>query len=294
MNPNNLKALQLYETIKRNAGCTTRTVESVVWNDLRLFAEYIGDKEFQDVTMLDAENFFTYCFAERNNTAETVSRKQSSLNTFYETMIRREYFDMKNPLGKIDKIKFDPKPRGYLSKSEFRQLVQYLQNVNDLRGIAYVLLSYSSACRISEIRQLNRDSLDYSKLRFKVLGKGNRYRHCVFSEEAGQAVQKYLSTRNDDDPAMFLSREHKRWSKESIERFIRKAAKSAGIKQRVFPHLIRHARAMHMLEDGMPLNEIQKILGHKNIGTTQIYAVMSLDQAQKSVNELDKKNKWLE
>lgn len=136
INPENLRLLKIYETIKRNAGCTEKTIESVIWTDLRLFAEYIEPKVFQDVQMLDIEEFFTYCFTERQNIAETVSRKQSSLNTFYETMIRREYFNIKNPLGKIDKIKFDPKPRGYLSKQELKQLIQYLQNISDLRGIA--------------------------------------------------------------------------------------------------------------------------------------------------------------
>ena len=93
---------------------------------------------------------------------------------------------------------------------------------------------------------------------------------------------------------MFLSRENNRWGKESIERYLKNTAKAAGIIQKVFPHLLRHTRAMHMLEDGVPLNEIQKVLGHKSIGTTQIYAVMSLEQARRSVNEFDKNNKWLE
>ena len=294
VNPHNLKILQLYESIKRTAGCTKKSIDAIIWNDLRLFAEYLDDKNFEEATTLDVEGFFSYCLNERNNELETLARKQTSLNAFYKTMIRKEYFNIKNPLDKIDPIKHNSKPRGYLTKQEFKQLIKYLQDKNDLRGLAYVLLSYSSGCRISEIRQLNRDSLDYDKLQFQVLGKGERYRTCVFSQEAGEAVKRYLETRTDDNPALFLSREHNRWGKESIERFLRKAAQEAGIKQRVFPHLLRHTRAMHLLEDGVPLNEIQKILGHKNIGTTQIYAVMSIEQAQKTVNAIDAACRWLE
>lgn len=294
MNQHNQQILKLYESIKRTAGCTKRSIEAIIWNDLRLFAEYLGDKDFEEATTLDVEGFFSYCLSERKNELETVSRKQTSLNAFYKTMIRKEYFNIKNPLDKIDPIKHNSKPRGYLTKQEFKQLIKYLQDKNDLRGLAYVLLSYSSGCRISEIRQLNRDSLDYDKLQFQVLGKGERYRTCVFSQEAGEAVKRYLETRTDDNPALFLSREHNRWGKESIERFLRKAAQEAGIKQRVFPHLLRHTRAMHLLEDGVSIYEIQKILGHSSIASTQIYAKMSLDQAQASVERFDNQNKWLE
>lgn len=294
MNPHNLKILRLYESLKRTAGCTKKSIDAIVWNDLRLFAEYLGDKKFEEATTLDVEGFFSYCLNERNNELETLARKQTSLNSFYKTMIKKEYFNIKNPLAKIDPIRYKSKPRGYLTKSEFKQLIDYLQSQNDLRGLAYVLLSYSSACRINEIRQLNRDSLDYDKLQFTVLGKGERYRICIFSKEAGEAVKQYLATRKDDNPALFLSREQQRWSKEAIERYLKKVAQEAGIKQRVFPHLLRHTRAMHLLQDGVPLDIIQKILGHRNIGTTQIYAAMSIEQAQQSVNEIDALNKWLD
>ena len=219
MNPENLKYLKIYETIKRNAGCTPKSIDAIIWTDLKLFAEWLRDKPLQEVITLDIEKFFTYCRTERKNEPETVSRKQSSLNTFYETMIKREYFNIKNPLNKIEKIKFNSKPRSYLSKSELKQLLQYLKDKKDLRGIAYVLLTYSSGCRVSEIVRLNRNDLDYNRYQFKVLGKGLRYRNCIFSKEAGKAIKQYLATRSDDNPAMFLSRERNRWSKESIERF---------------------------------------------------------------------------
>ena len=294
MNQENLKYLRLYETIKRNMGCTPKSIEAIIWTDLRLFAEFLGEKPFYDVTTQDVEEFFTYCFNERGNCVETVSRKQSSLNTFYDTMIKREYFHMKNPLDKIDAIKFDVKPREYLTKEEFKTYVRYLQRINDLRGLAYVMLTYSSACRISEILGLNRDSLDYQLKRFKVLGKGQKYRYCIFSKEAGEVVKKYLATRKDNNPALFYSRNHQRWAKESAERFVRNSIKAAGITKRITPHCLRHTRAMHLLEDGVSIYEIQKILGHSSIASTQIYAKMSLDQAQASVERFDNQNKWLE
>lgn len=294
MNAENLKLLRLYETIKRNQGCTKETIKAIIWNDLRLFAEYLREKPFQSATMQDIEDFFTNCFMERENGSETVSRKQSSINTFYEIMIKREYFDMKNPLDKIDKIKFSPKPREHLSKDEFKAYIKYLQGLDDLRGLAYVLLSYSSGCRIKEIIGLNRDSLDYNMLRFKVFGKRDRFRYCIFSKEAGQTIKDYLTTRTDDHPALFYSRNHNRWSKETAERYVRNTISAAGITKHITPHCLRHTRAMHLLNDGVPLDRIQKILGHKSISTTQIYAKLAIEQAQQTATEFDQMNKWLE
>jgi len=86
---------------------------------------------------------------------------------------------------------------------------------------------------------------------------------------------------------LFISREKNRWSKKSIQDYVKKVGKQAGVEKNVHPHIFRHSRAMHLLQDGMPMEVIQKLLGHANISTTQIYARLSLEEVQKDIDRID-------
>ena len=87
MNQENLKYLRLYETIKRNMGCTPKSIEAIIWTDLRLFAEFLGEKPFYLATMQDVEEFFTYCFNERHNGAEYEIQKILGHSSIASTQI---------------------------------------------------------------------------------------------------------------------------------------------------------------------------------------------------------------
>lgn len=264
---------------------TEKTVKGYEW-DLNVFLEYIKDKNLEDITHIDIENFLFYCQDDRNNGNDALIRKYNTLNGMYETLIRKDYIEgIKNPMYKVDKIKSrDSKVKDYLTKDEIKQLFDYVESKNDLRGLSYLTLIYSSAARISEIWQLNRDDLDFENRQFLVLGKGQVERICIFSEYAKEATLEYLASRKDNLKPLYISREGKRWAKSTIQQYIRKITAEAGIKKHITPHSLRHSILTNLRLEGVSIEDLQLLAGHKNIQTTQ--------KQYTHVGLLDVKNKF--
>ncbi|MFT9495834.1 tyrosine-type recombinase/integrase [Anaerosolibacter sp.] len=288
MNKDNEKLLKRYELICRNKGLTVESIKAFCKSDLPLFMRFIDDKPLVEVNHIDVEDFFDYCINERSNGDQAISRKFAALNSFFRTMIKKDYLDMKNPLDKLDKIKVRKKVRGHLTEEEVHRLMDYIENKKDYRGAALVALFYSSGCRLSEIWQQDRNSLDFEKRQFKVIGKGEKERMVIFSEDAKQKIFRYLDSRKDDHNALFVSRGNRRYSKKSIQDYVKKTSRAAGIEKNMHPHIFRHSIAMNLLAKGYPLEYIQLLLGHENISTTQVYAHGNIQDIQSKIDEFHK------
>lgn len=284
----NFKILKIYKGICKNRGLTEKSIIHMCDIDMRLFLEFIGDKPFVDVTHVDVEDFLTHCSTVRNNLPQSLARKYTSLCSFFKTAIRQELVPIyKNPLDKVDKPKYRQKVREHLTLEEYQQLLDYVDSIGDLRGGALISFFFSSACRLTEGWQQNRDNLDYIKRQFKVLGKGDKERICVFSQDAKERILKYLESRADNNPALFRSRMGNRWSPRAIQKYLKDAGVKAGLTKNVHPHLFRHTRAMALLRQDVPLDKIQKLLGHASIATTQIYAHNNIEDVQELIDRLD-------
>lgn len=284
MNEENERLLKRYLMICQNRGLTRKTIDGFSV-DMKVFLRWLGDKNIKEVTHDDCDNFLFYCQETRNNGDQALARKFTTLNSFFKTMIKKDYLD-KNPMDKLDKVKIRKKQRGHLTDNEMQQVFDYLESINDLRGLALFSLLFSSGIRLSELYQLNRDSLDFENRRFKVLGKGDKERICIFSEYAKQNILNYLGSRADNLEPLFISREQNRLSKRAIQRIVKLSVYRSGLTQEITPHCIRHSCAMSLLKKGVPLNIIQVVLGHENIATTQIYAHNNIDDAQRIVDAL--------
>lgn len=150
-------------------------------------------------------------------------------------------------------------------------------DLKSLRDKAIFELLFSTGLRVSELCSLSRD-IDLSADSFSVRGKGDKIRVVFLSDEARQAVKRYLDKRSDIDDALFvrLNRESARGGdlkldKRSIARIVKERAIEAGISKKVTPHVIRHCFATDLLGNGADLRSVQMLLGHANINTTQIY-----------------------
>lgn len=286
-NNENQQILRRYKMHCKSKGLTEESLKAICGNDLRLFVNYIGIKSLSDVTHLDVQDFLLYCDEERGNGDEALARKFNSINVFFKTLIKQEILEVKNPIDKLEKPKVRKKQRGYLTEIEYKQILRYLDNANNLRDAALISFFYSSGCRLSEVHQQNRSNLDFESRRFKVIGKGQKERVCIFSRDAVNRIRKYLDIRTDDNEALFMSKQGNKLAKKSIQDAVKKAGKRAKLNKNVHPHLFRHTRAMHLLQKGANLETIQRLLGHENISTTQIYAHMNMDMVQNEISVLD-------
>ncbi len=170
-----------------------------------------------------------------------------------------------------------------------------LSTESGLRDRAIIELLYSGGLRVSELINLNRDSINLERREFMVRGKGGKDRPIFISESAADRVAEYLGERNDSLPALFLnnsknlqsvdtSGNYRRLTPRSVERIVQKYARLAGITKHVSPHTLRHSFATDLLMNGADLRSVQSLLGHADVSTTQIYTHVT-DQHLKEVHD---------
>jgi site-specific recombinase XerD len=157
-----------------------------------------------------------------------------------------------------------------------------LSTESGLRDRAIIELLYSGGLRVSELVNLNRDSINLAKKEFMVRGKGSKDRPIFISDACAERLADYLDARTDSLPALFLnnsrntqavdtSGDYRRITARSIERIVEKYARMAGITKHVSPHTLRHSFATDLLMNGADIRAVQSLLGHADISTIQIY-----------------------
>ena len=144
----------------------------------------------------------------------------------------------------------------------------------------------STGCRISEICRANRTDLDLSKGECLVHGKGNKERIVYLNETAVMLVSRYLESRNDSSQALFIGKRTERMTPGGIRALLKKLEKQAGITN-VHPQRFRRTLATHLIDHGMPIQEVSRLLGHENINTTMTYVYVSNAAVKKSFEKYD-------
>lgn len=163
--------------------------------------------------------------------------------------------------------KREEKRRGFLTPEEVDAMIE---NASSLRNKVVISLFYASGIRLSELIQLDRDSI-YDR-EFTVVGKGNKARTCFIDRRTEELIREYLATRTDDCPALIISAKYKaRMTPTNVQLLIRNSARRAGIEKKVFPHLLRHSFATDFIRKGGNIRYLSPLLGHASINTTLIY-----------------------
>lgn len=197
---------------------------------------------------------------------------------------------------RIELPKINRKQVGFLNEDELKRLFSTLKSDNliSLRDRAIIGLLYSSGLRVSELANLNRDTINLERREFMVRGKGQKDRPVFIGEDAATLVQSYISARADNLRPLFIrygggeqldnSGDFGRLTPRSIQRIVSHYARMAGITKKVSPHTLRHSFATGLLMHGADLRSVQSMLGHSNISTTQIYTHIT-DAHLKDVHE---------
>lgn len=201
----------------------------------------------------------------------TVDNVRRILSSFFN-WLEDEGYIIKSPAKRIRKIKTTTVVKEAYSDEEIEKIREACK---DIRDLAIVDLLISTGMRIGELVQLNRDDVDFVERECIVLGKGDKERVVYFDVRAKLHLQLYLDTRTDSHKALFvgLRAPHERVTINNIELRIRNIGKEVGIKK-CHPHKFRRTMATVAIDKGMPIEQVQKLLGHEKIDTTLQYAMV--------------------
>ena len=193
------------------------------------------------------------------------------ISTFF-TWLENENYISKSPARRIHKIKTGKIVKEVYSDETIEIIRQKAGNIRDKAIVNFLI---STGVRVGELVLINRNSIDFDKRECVVLGKGNKQRKVYFDAQTKILLQNYLKSRNDANAALFVSLNgrHQRLQISGVEIMLRKIGKSLGIKK-VHPHKFRRTLATKAIDKGMPIEQVQHLLGHTKIDTTLEYAMV--------------------
>ena len=202
----------------------------------------------------------------------TIDNMRRIFSSFFAWLEDEDYI-AKSPVRRIHKVKTDSLVKEVLSDEQLEQLRDSCTNKRDL---ALIDILSSTGIRVGELVKLNREDIDFHERQCVVFGKGNKERVVYFNARTKLHLQQYLDERTDDNPALFVSLHspHTRLTISGVEVRIRELGKSLSM-PKVHPHKFRRTLATMAIDKGMPIEQVQRLLGHVRIDTTLHYAIVN-------------------
>lgn len=214
----------------------------------------------------------------------TVNRKLSSLRSFFKFLFKKGYIK-KHPAEAIFSPKLEKDLPHFLTVDETFRLLEAPQGNTPLarRDRAILELLYATGMRVSELAGLDLGQVDLKQGFIRVYGKGRKERLAFIGEKAKEALQAYLKARSRlahtlKEQALFLNARGGRLSPRSIERIVKKYGQLSGMYKNIYPHMLRHSFATHLLNQGADLRAVQELLGHVSLSTTQKYTHITVEK----------------
>lgn len=261
---------QFLEHLEIEKGRSLKTVE----NYDRYLTDFFTFSKINTVKQIDDDRIREWRLAlnRRGLKKNTQNYHLIALRTFLKHLSWRGV-DSLAP-NRIELAKTGARELDLISTTELGRLLNAPNGKDEksLRDKAILELFFSTGLRVSELCSLDRDSFDLKQDEFSVRGKGEKVRLVFLSPAAREALQNYLTKRQDlTGEALFVNKDGDRLTPRSVERLIKIYALKAGISKKVTPHIIRHSFATDLLQNGADIRSVQALLGHANIATTQIY-----------------------
>jgi len=271
----------MYLTVKKLDGLSKKTLYNYKLH-LQRFHEYVL-KPVNFITTTDIRIYLAQI--SKNKKQSTLSTEVSILKSFFGWMHDEEIIE-KNPMKKIKQPKVSKRLRSALTIEEVELLRDACKTT---RQRALLETLYSTACRLDEIVKLNKDDISFNTMSARVVGKGDKERIVYLSSKSKIYLEKYFHERIDSNEALFVTSRipFKRLGGRSIQREINNLGKLARIEKSIHPHILRHSFATHALQSGMTLDTIQRILGHTDPSTTQIYSELNDSTVQQEYKKLN-------
>ena len=253
------------------------------FRDIKQFFEFVKKSNKNKVDKVFFYEYLIYLQKDLNLTFRSINRKISSIKKFISFLEKEKYIKY-NPIVDISHYKIPKKTPEFLNFEEIEQFLNFDDKKasveKNLRDKAIVELLYSTGLRVSELVSLNIEDLDFENNLIKVVGKGKKERIVIFGNTAKEKIKRYLDLRSSKvkKGPLFVNLKGKRLTSRAVQLIIKERAVKCGILKNVTPHVLRHTFATHLLNQGMDIRLIQKLLGHSRLSTTQIYTQVGIDK----------------
>lgn len=270
------RLIKTYIVVRRMEGLSETTLANY-YKTLRLFMLEMR-KPLAEITANDIR-LYLYGYQERRGVSNrSLNAVRTAICTFFRWAASEKYIPC-SPVEPIKPIKFEVRPRKAVTQIELEML---RRGCRDARELAILETLYSTGCRVSELTGILLSDIDWPTRTVHLLGKGKKHRSSYLNSKAEVAIREYLSRRRHASVYLFCNdRGGGPMQKGNVERMMRGIAQRAGLGGRgISPHVLRHTTATQAIQSGMPVEDIQQLLGHSSIATTMIYAEVSQDNVR--------------
>lgn len=266
----NSKLLELFISAKRIEGCSEKSLKYYKIVIENMFTSL--KTAIRDLTTSDLRTYLAHYQQERKSSKVTIDNMRRIFSSFFGWLEDEDYI-LKSPVRRIHKIKTDKTIKETFSDEGLELLRDACDEIRDL---AMIDLLASTGMRVGELVRLNREDINFYERECLVFGKGNSERIVYFDARTKIHLINYLDSREDDNPALFvsLSSPHDRLLIGGVETRLRQLGEKADL-NKVHPHKFRRTLATRAIDKGMPIEQVQHLLGHVKIDTTMHYAMVN-------------------
>ena len=268
-NKTKLNLVELFLVAKRIEGCSEKSLK---YYNTTISSMLSGvGKEIKHIETSDIRDYLTEYQKRKHSSRVTIDNIRRILSSFFSWLEDEDYI-LKSPVRRIHKVKAASNIKETYS-DEALELMR--DNCTELRDLAMIDMLASTGMRVGEMVLLNREDIDFNERECIVFGKGSKERVVYFDARTKIHLKNYLKSRTDGNPALFVSLKepHERLKIGGIEVRLREFGKRLGL-QKVHPHKFRRTLATMAIDKGMPIEQLQQLLGHRKIDTTLQYAMV--------------------
>lgn len=266
----NEEYLKIFLDAKKIEGCSERTLDYYE-KTIRHLLSYVSTSLRKIST--DEIRSYLVAYQKINNCGKvTIDNIRRNISSFFSWLEEEDYI-LKSPMRRIHKIKAKTVVKEIISDEVIEKL---RDECHEKRDLAIIDILYSTGMRVGELVNLNIDDIDFEQRECVVFGKGEKERRVYFDAKTKIHLKEYIESRRDNNPALFvtLNAPHNRLRISGVEIRLRNLGKRLGF-SRIHPHKFRRTMATRAIDKGMPIEQVQKILGHSQIDTTMQYAIVN-------------------
>jgi integrase/recombinase XerC len=270
-----------YLAVEKNYSGHTVINYKIDLKEFEAFLQSQGGRDIKDIDYFLLRKFLSF-LSERKLSKRSLSRKISTLKSFFKFMVKEEEVSS-NPASSLIYPKLDKPLPNFLTEEDTKRVMDVRSDggLMDLRDRAIVEFLYSTGARVSEMVNLKINDLDMISGIAKVMGKGRKERLLPLGEPAIKAIKDYLDARTDKNQSFLINKRLGSLTDRAVRDIVNKHIVKSAIAAKVSPHTFRHSFATHLLNHGADLRSVQELLGHSSIATTQVYTHLSIDSLKK-------------